>query len=50
MEFMGVFISSDTLRKIANSKKVEMQLGSIEFELSKEMLGYMKDFAALLNP
>lgn len=50
VEFLAVIIPKETFLKIANSEKVEMQLGRIEFELKPEMLGYMKDFAKLLNP
>lgn len=49
-EALGFSISLENFRKIANAKKLEMQLGSREFGFSKTRLDAIKEFYKQLVP
>jgi hypothetical protein len=49
-ELLTLVISNKDLNKLANAKKVEMQVGRIEFELTEAILADLKEFAGMLVP
>jgi hypothetical protein len=49
VEEMGVFVSQESLAKIANAKKVEMQLGSKEFNLKDKHLDALRELLSLIS-
>jgi hypothetical protein len=49
-EFLGINLAASTFEKIVKAKKVEAQLGTVEFHLTSGNLKFLQDFAAKMNP